>query len=150
MKRVLRLRLLALLGSVMLTACAPVTPSTSYVSTLTAHDARFLAASTASWLMQQYPPASSTLVLAPPVNTQANNAFTGYLAQDLQQAGFALVTPTQATPSAHHVRYVVTPLNEGTLVRLQLDTQQASAFYPRVEGVLQPAASVTLLPDIHP
>lgn len=109
-------------------------PNSSYVAPLRqAADAQILADGTATFIAMQLPAASTTVVLDPTPSDQARNAFTPALAAALRRQGFAIADPAQPIPmSAHYVRYLVTPLDNGDLVRLTLDdTTEASRFFAR-------------------
>lgn len=112
-------------------------PNSSYVAPLRqAGDADVLADATAAFIAMQLPGASTTVVLDPTPSEQARNAFTPALAAALRRQGFAIADAGQPIPmTTHYVRYLVTPLGDGDLVRLTLDdTTKASRFFARNDG----------------
>jgi hypothetical protein len=125
---------LALLASASLISCA-IGPDSSYVGELSAPgDAQILAAGMAEFVSTQLPAGSSTIALDPTPADQAGNALTPAFAAALRQRGFAIADNRQqpATTAAHHLRYWVTPLDNGDLVRLSIDDRtEASRFFVR-------------------
>jgi hypothetical protein len=122
------MRPFVLLPIVLLAGCAAT--GGSYVDgSFAPTDAATLATDMTAFIKSNLPPASSTLVLDPPPAGQASNALTPAFAASLRQAGFAVALA--ATPGAHRIRYLVTPLEGGTLVRLTIDGTEASRFFTR-------------------
>jgi hypothetical protein len=99
-------------------------------------------------LRQQLPPATTTLVLQPPPPSQADNALTPALRGALSHAGFGVFEPSKDTPplaGAHPIRYQVTPLEGGVLVRLHYDRTEAARWFARNRrGQLQAAGPFTV------
>ena len=64
---------------------------------------------------------------------QYGNAFTAAFASALRRSGFAVAEDGQPEPAvAHHVRYLVTPLDNGDLARLTIDgSTEGSRFFAR-------------------
>jgi hypothetical protein len=88
----------------------------------------------------QLPAASSTIALDPTPADQASNALTPAFTAALRRRGFAVADDRQAAaPAAHHLRYWVTPLDNGDVVRLSIDDRtEASRFFVRnTQGGLQ-------------
>jgi hypothetical protein len=81
----------------------------------------------------QLPAAASTIVLDPTPSTQAGNALTPAFVAALRGRGFAVAEGRQAgPPGAHHIRYLVSPLDNGDLIRLSIDDRaEASRFFVR-------------------
>ena len=132
MNRTLR-RALSLAAVSSLAACA-LGPGSSYVSQVdTPADAQVLAADMVVFVAAQLPAASSTVVLDPTPSGQADNALTPAFVAALRDRGFAVAGEEPASTSgAHHIRYLVTPLDNGDLVRLSIDDgAQASRFFAR-------------------
>lgn len=132
MNRMLR-RALSLAAVSFLAACA-LGPGSSYVSQVnTPADAQVLAAGMVVFVAAQLPAASSTVVLDPTPSDQADNALTPAFVAALRDRGFAVAGERQASTSGtHHIRYLVTPLDNGDLVRLSVDDgAQASRFFAR-------------------
>ena len=132
MNRMLR-RALSLAAVSCLAACA-LGPGSSYVSQVdTPADAQVLAAGMVVFVAAQLPAASSTIVLDPTPSDQAGNALTPAFVVALRDRGFAVADEGQASASGtHHVRYFVTPLDNGDLVRVSVDDRaQASRFFVR-------------------
>jgi hypothetical protein len=123
-----------------LVSCA-IGPDSSYVGELSAPgDAPILAAGMVEFVSTQLPAGSSTIALDPPPADQGSNALTPAFSAALRRRGFALADDRPAaTPAAHHLRYWVTPLDNGDLVRLSIDSlTEASRFFLRnTRGDLQ-------------
>lgn len=120
--------------------------SSSYVAGVSPTDAPVLADAMAGVIGQQLPPTSTTLALQPPLQGQTDNALTPALTAALARAGFALADPAQPAPNTHSVRYRVTPLDSGLLLRVQLDADiEASRWYVRDRaGQLTPGSPTTV------
>jgi hypothetical protein len=131
---------LPLLVAVSLGSCA-IGPDSSYVGELSAPgDARILAADMVEFVSAQLPAGSTTIALNPTPADQASNALTPAFTAALRRRGFALADDRQGgAPVAHHLRYWVTPLDNGDLVRLSIDDRtEASRFFVRnAHGGLQ-------------
>ena len=129
----------------MLSACA-YDPDSSYVEPLTAPaDATILASAMTKFVSARLPAAQTALILQATSDGQASNAVTLLLTDDLRKRGFALVV--DGTAGAHRVRYLVTPLDQGDLVRLSLDggSTEASRFFVRnTAGTLQVGGPFTI------
>lgn len=136
--------------SAMLTGCAMLpSRNTSYVSArITAPaDARMIADDAASYLTHPLPPARTTLVLDPPQRVQGN-VMTPTFEAALRSKGYA-VTELNRHPSAKpkgvQLRYLVSPLDSGVLLRLQYEGVEAARFYPRAaSGALTIGAPFTV------
>jgi hypothetical protein len=126
-------RVLPLIAAVSLAACA-LDSGTSYVGQVaTPADARALADGMVEFVAVRLPAASSTVVLDPTPADQASNALTPAFVAALRDRGFAVADGQQAdTAGAHHIRYLVTPLDSGDLVRVMIDNRaEASRFFVR-------------------
>ncbi|MGH7071566.1 MAG: hypothetical protein ACREFO_16355, partial [Acetobacteraceae bacterium] len=109
-------------------------PNSSYVAPLQQPaDAHVLANGMAAFVAMRFPAGSSTVVLDPTPSDQARNSLTPALASALRRRGFAIAEDGQPVPAgAHHLRYLVTPLDNGDLVRLTLDgATEGSRFFVR-------------------
>jgi hypothetical protein len=129
---------LPLIAAASLVSCA-IGPDSSYVGELSAPgDARILAAGMVEYVSTQLPAGSSTIALDPTPADQAGNALTPVFTEALRRRGFAMA---DSQPDAHHVRYWVTPLENGDLLRLSIDDRtEASRFFVRNNrGALQAA-----------
>ena len=117
----------------LLTGCA-FGPNSSYVAQLQQPaDAEILANGMTAFVAMRLPAASSTVALDPTPSDQAGNALTPALAAALRDHGFAVAENGQpVAASAHRLRYLVTPLDNGDLVRLTLDdATEGSRFFVR-------------------
>jgi hypothetical protein len=117
----------------LLTGCA-LGPDSSYVAQLEQPaDAEVLANGMAAFVATRLPAASSAVALDPTPSDQADNSLTPALASALRRRGFEVAEDGQNLPAgAHHLRYLVTPLDRGNLVRLTLDgTSEGSRFFMR-------------------
>lgn len=113
----------------LLAGCASTSGSWVDGNSFAAADTATLASDMTTFVKTVLPPGSSTLVLDPPPSEQASNELTPVFADSLRQAGFA-VAPA-ATPEAYRIRYLVTPLDGGTLVRLTVGGTQAARLFVR-------------------
>jgi hypothetical protein len=133
-------RALSLAAVSSLAACA-LGPGGSYVSQVdTPADAQVLATGMVVFVAAQLPAASSTVVLDPTPSDQAGNALTPAFVAALRERGFAVADEGQASASGtHHIRYLVTALDNGDLVRLSIDdgAQASRVFVRNSAGGLQ-------------
>ena len=142
--------LASLLACASLAACAGG-PGGSYVAPLTAPaDAQTLASGIADFMASSLPAAATTLALEPPSPEQSGNALTPVLADALRRRGFATVDSGDAEvpPGARRLRYRVTPMDGGDLVRLTIDggAIQGNRFFVRNRaGILQAGGPFTVL-----
>jgi hypothetical protein len=124
---------LPLLMVVSLVSCT-ISPDSSYVGELAApDDAQILTAGMVEFVATQLPAGSTTIALDPTPADQASNAVTPAFTAALRRRGFAIADNGQvATPATHHLRYWVTPLDNGDLLRLSIDGRtEASRFFVR-------------------
>jgi hypothetical protein len=113
----------------------------SYVAGLGApDDARAVAADLVEFVAGQLPATTTTLALDPTPGDQADNVFTPEFADALRRRGFALADANEGAAQVHHVRYLVTPLDNGDLIRLSIngDTEATRFFARNSAGALQP------------
>lgn len=107
----------------------------SYVDQVeTPADARVLARDMASFVAGQIPAGSSAVILDPTPSGQAGNPLTPAFVAALRDRGFAVADAGQAHgPGTHRVRYLVTRLDNGALLRVTLDAgaAEASRFFVR-------------------
>jgi hypothetical protein len=126
------LRSTPLLGlAVALAAC---TIGGSYVGGVSGPaDAQVLAYGMAEFVAQELPAASTTLALDPTPASQADNTVTPAFAAALRSQGFAIAGENEAgVRGGHRLRYWVTPLDGGELVRIAIDDRtQGSRFFVR-------------------
>ena len=115
-------------------ACA-LGPGNSYVGPVdTQADAQVLAGDMADFVAGQLPAASSTVVLDPTPSGQVGNDLTPAFVVALRDRGFAVADARQGgAPGTHHIRYLVTRLDTGDLVRVTIDggAAEASRFFVR-------------------
>jgi len=138
---------LSLLAAALLAACATGMDA-SYVGRLSGpDDVHTLAVGMAEFVSMELPAASSTVALDPTPPEQANNTLTPAFGAALRSHGFAMADATGgAAPSAHHLRYWVTPLDNGDLVRLSIDGRAEGArfFVRNTYGALQSGGPFTV------
>lgn len=118
---------------VLLAACASK-PGGSYVGPLQQPgDAEALAGAMAEFVADRLPAASSTVTFDPTPRDQAGNTVTAALTFALRRRGFAVDEGGQPAPAgAHQLRYLVTPMDNGTLLRLTIDENtRGSRFFAR-------------------
>ena len=133
-----RSRLGPILLAGVLTGCAPFGMDRSYVDgPFDPGDSETLAAVMAGFVRSRLPTASSTVVLDPLPAHQSGNALAPAFAEGLRQAGFAVAASAAAPAGAHRIRYLVTPFENGTLVRLTIDATDAARHFVRSEAGLQ-------------
>lgn len=125
--------------------CATTQGGGSWVGKVNEGQARQVAEGMAGFVAQQLPPARTTLVLEPPAEGQGSNAVTSALGPALRQAGFAVADPKAEVSGAVRVRYLVTAMDDGVLVRLRLgDTEAARWYRPDAAGSLAAASPFTV------
>ncbi|GLR55173.1 conjugal transfer protein TrbH [Shinella yambaruensis] len=136
-----------LLTASLLAGCATTGPGASYVAPeISAGDATVLATDAARHLAQPLAPAHTTLLLRPASGRE--EVMTPALTLSLRDAGFGVVmAPTKPQNSSTTgqeaagtaLRYLVSPLDAGVLMRLQYQNTEAARFYPRAtNGELSP------------
>lgn len=141
--------LLPLLGALGLSACAAVpTPSSSYIgSAMSNADAGVIAAAITSFVQTHVPAASSTVAIDPAtvaIGSDLTSPLPGLVTSDIRKAGYGVAAPGVTVPGAHTVRYLVTPLNGGLLLRVAVDQAQgAQVFGTTAQGMIAAASPVT-------
>ena len=135
----------ALIGAMLLLGgCAGVGPRSSYVEAVTPADAPVLAADIAGFVAERLPAAATTLALDAP----AGDSLTPVLRGELRRIGFGVADAGQNASGAHPLRYLVTPLDAGVLVRLHVDRTTASRLWLRNSaGTLQAGSPFTVRED---
>jgi hypothetical protein len=140
-------RALTLLVMITLSGCA-IGPNTSYVEELQQPtDAEALATAMAEFVSMRLPGAPGVLELDPTPSDQASNALTPAFASALRRCGFTVGSDNQPlSANTHRIRYLVTSLDNGVLVRLMIDgTTEGSRFLARNDGgILQPCGPFTV------
>lgn len=134
--------------SLTLAACATAPrPTMSYAAQeITATDANILASDAVAHLADPLPPAKTTLVLdAPRPESGMADVMTPAMLEKLRARGYGVVqADAEKGPQAGEgtvLRYLASPLNNGVVLRLQYEKQEASRFYPRTkDGALVPGA----------
>jgi hypothetical protein len=135
--------------AVFLSACTVTRPTMSYVAPgLSGDDAVTLATDAVEHLSGPFPPAKSTLLLDPPQN-KAGDVLTPALLARLRANGFGVIeaNPKTKAPAVTDtlIRYLVSPLENGVVLRLQYQGVEATRFYPRgTNGALLPFAPFTV------
>lgn len=129
-------------------ACA-LGPGNSYVGQVeTPANVLVLTDDMANFVADQLPAGSSTAVLDPTPSDQAGNALTPVFVAALRNRGFAVADSRQAgAPGTHHIRYLVTRLDNGDVVRVTIDDGAAEAsrfFVPNSDGDLQAGGPFTV------
>lgn len=133
-----------------LAACAG-NPATSYVAPLTGPtDAQIIAGEITDFMALSLPAATTTLALEAPAADQSSNTLTPILTAALRRRGFATVDFDEDASSSgvRRMRYQVTPMDNGDLVRLTIDggAIQSSRFLARNSaGSLQAGGPFTVL-----
>jgi hypothetical protein len=133
----LSLPLPPLLATLSLVACGAnpgAYPDTSYVAPLQRPaDARVLAADMAKFVAINIPAMGGAFILDPTPSDQAGNPLTEAFAAALRFHGLAVVDAGRPEArSAHRIRYIVTPLDDGDLARLTIDNDlEGSRFFTR-------------------
>lgn len=131
--------LLPALAALALSACATSRPSMSYVaSEVTASDASTLVADAVDFLADSLPPAKTTLLLDPPAVRQGTvpDVLTPAMTDRLRARGYGVAVVADDRPAAPDkratpLRYLVSPLDNGIVLRLQFNGQEATKLYPR-------------------
>lgn len=139
-------RALPFAAAALLSACA-LDPNSSYVTQVQHPTDPFVLGHVVADFAALRLPARSAIALDPTPEDQAGNAVTPALARALRERGFAVVEGNQPAPAgAHRLRYLVTPLDNGDLVRLTLDgsTQGARFLVRNTAGGLQSGGPFTM------
>jgi len=142
-----RVPVLGILAVIAVSGCA-IGPNTSYVGNFgPPADARALATAMAEFVSMRLPGPPGVLVLDPTPRDQASNTLTPSFAAALRRYGFHMGAGSRPLAgTAHRVRYLVTPLDNGALARLTIDgtTDGAQFFVRNAGGSLQPGGPFTV------
>lgn len=134
-----------LAASASLAGCATTNPGSSYVTAgISEVDATVLASDAADYLSRPLPPAKTTILLDPP-SSSAMDTLSPALMEQLRARGFGVVEAPKKKEAAPAdvvpVRYLVSPLEAGVILRLQYQSVEAARYYPRAtNGALIGAA----------
>jgi len=134
------------LAAAALSACA-LDPNSSYVTEVRHPSDPFVVGHVVAEFVAFRLPLRSTVVLDPTPEDQAGNTVTPALTRELQGHGFAVVEGNQPVPAgAHRLRYLVTSLDNGDLVRLTIDgsTEGARFLVRNTAGGLQSGGPFTM------
>lgn len=105
-------------------------PIASYVAPeISLSDSEKIAKDMAAFLSMQLPPAKTTIAVSP-----APTLFHEMLFDELAWRGFGVVE--YAEEDAVSLRYFLTPLDQGVLVRMRFNDSAASWFYSRTSNAL--------------
>lgn len=112
-----------------LAGCASLPRSASWQAPLSANDAKFFAVATVHYLHPRWPAAATTVWIAPAVLKKTTpDTFGPALATVLRRDGYAVAGgPTSA--GAHTLRYRLTRLGDGVLLRFDYDRNEAVRYY---------------------
>lgn len=121
----------------------------SYVEpSVSAIDAQTLAGDVVTYLADSLPPARTTLVLNPPAaNDKDQDALTEFMLSALSEWGYGILLfdPKTGAGMGVPLRYLVSPLDSGVLLRLQYQGGEVSRYYPRdTNGQLLPVVPFTV------
>lgn len=128
-------RLLALIiGAYVMTGCATLTHVTSqqsnYIGMVSHADAEMVTKDMAGFLAEQLPPAKTTFSLDP-----MEDYFHYTLLENLGEQGFGVVVHA---PEEEHeaiaLRYAVSPVESGVVVRMKFQGKEVSGFYGRASN----------------
>ena len=113
-----------------LAGCATKQPATSsFVFRIPTADAPPVVQAITEFVTAHCPPGQSTLVLDPAPTDKQANTIASEVSDALREKGFAVAADAKAAPDAHHVRYLVTPLFDGFLVRVSVDHAEGSRLF---------------------
>ncbi|MFZ2316066.1 MAG: conjugal transfer protein TrbH [Gammaproteobacteria bacterium] len=130
-----RLLMVPIIAIFFLCSCATTRPTQSYVdSAITTNDAQVLSRDTADYLANLLPPARTTLILDPP-GRMSHDSLTITMLAALRNRGYGVtIINSKSNLSGSegvHLRYLVSPLDGGVLLRLQYQDIESTRFYPR-------------------
>ena len=108
----------------------------SYVETITPDDTKTIGEGIVAFVRGRESPASGAIALEGPAND-------GLLAPEIQSGLEAASYKVGNGDARHRLRYQVTTLDDGLLVRLSLDDGDAARFYQRDFGKLSPSGPFT-------
>jgi hypothetical protein len=136
-----------LLAVIFISGCA-IGPNTSYVGSLGQPvNGEAVATAMAEFVSMSLPGAPGVVMLDPTPSDQASNALTPAFASALHRCGFTISSSSQLlSGTAHRIRYLVTPLDDGVLARLTIDgNTEGSRYFSRdARGGLQPGGPFTV------
>jgi hypothetical protein len=121
-----------------------ITPYHSWIEPLPVAETAQLSEIVAQLVQTQIPDRKMPLILAEPPHSQADSTFIPNLTYALQQRGYTFAGNTALVPNAAWIRYRISTLNQGLLVRIKINAQEASRLYTRSNsGVLIAASPIT-------
>ena len=123
-------------GLLLLAGCATGIPN-SYVEAVTSQDAKTIGEGIVAFVRDRQKPAAGPIALEVP---EDDVLLAPEIKAALESAGYKVSGPG----ARHRLRYQVTPLGTGMLVRLSLDGGDAARFYQRNLGTLAPNGPFTL------
>ncbi len=95
----------------------------SYTSGVTTANTEILADSIARYVAYKLPAANSTVTVIP---ARQNDRLANALTTNLKNRGFGIADDTAPNPSAVPLAYLVTPLENGLLIVIRLNGQEAT------------------------
>jgi hypothetical protein len=120
----------------------------AWVSDITSAQAGQIAQTIVEFATAHFPPAETTLVLAPTKRHQRKNVLTPVLSQQLRQSGFALANNLE--PRSHILQYQVHRLDDGLLVRVRIGKHQAARYFQSATFHTLSAAPLTTIQPGEP
>lgn len=111
-----------------LSGCASVPRTASWAAPMPTDATQYLADMSVQYLRDPWPPAATVVWVAPTPKGAPVPAFDTALQRALLRAGYGVST-TQA--GAHPLRYRVTVLGDGLVLRLDYDNAEVARYYRR-------------------
>jgi hypothetical protein len=121
-----------------------ITPHHSWIDPLPVAETAQLSEIVAQLVQTQIPDRRIPLILANPPQSQNDSTFIPNLTYALQQRGYTIAGNNALVPNAAWIRYRISTLNQGLLVRIKINAQEASRLYIRSNsGVLIAASPIS-------
>ena len=117
-------------ATVALTGCAIFRPDGSWVDGVSERDAMQLTVQIADLAAQQLPPGQTVRLALPPASATGQLVAT-HLKEALQGRGLTVTEGDAPAKDAHALRYLITRYGEGLLLRVRIDTAEASTVLSR-------------------
>ena len=129
----------AALGLLLMAGCANGIQN-SYVEAITSADAKVIGSGITAFVSDRQKPGAGPIALEVP---KGDGLLAPEIRSAMEGAGYKIVD----VGGKHRLRYQVTPLDTGMLVRLSLDGGDAARFYERSAGTLAPTGPFTSRDD---
>jgi len=129
---------------IFLGGCATHSLHNSYIDQKISYGQAAIIALSITEFVERQLPAANSIILLEPVHRKTKDLLAPILTDHLYKAGFAVATLENGIKDSHRLRYLVTPFEHGILIRMYLDTDEASQWFSIDEKGKLEASEVTI------